>query len=43
MKYGIAWLLGVPGSIVLLWFLCRSGRLRFLDERPRSLYEFCGM
>lgn len=20
MKYGIAWLLGVPGSIILLWF-----------------------
>jgi hypothetical protein len=21
MKYGIAWLLGVPGSLILLWFV----------------------
>jgi len=21
MKYGIAWLIGVPGSIILIWFL----------------------
>lgn len=24
MKYGIAWLLGVPGSIILLWFVANQ-------------------
>jgi hypothetical protein len=24
MKYGIAWLLGVPGSIIILWFLANQ-------------------
>lgn len=24
MKYGIAWLLGVPGSLVVLWFVANQ-------------------
>lgn len=24
MKYGVAWLLGVPGSIVALWFVANQ-------------------
>ena len=24
MKYGVAWLLGVPGSLVLLWFVANQ-------------------
>ncbi len=24
MKYGLAWLVGVPGSIVVLWFVANQ-------------------
>jgi hypothetical protein len=29
VKYGIAWLLGVPGSIILLWFLANQAGCGF--------------
>jgi len=24
MKYGVAWLLGVPGSLIVLWFVANQ-------------------
>ena len=32
MKYGVAWLLGVPVSIIALWFVVESDGLRLLAD-----------
>ena len=35
MKYGIAWLLGVPGSLILLWFLANQAGCGFYIQTDR--------